>query len=113
MKNKELEFCPKCKKALVMREEDKITYATCICGYEKETKAELYTSEREKRKKVGQGIAIDTKNLEGFPHKCSKCGYGQSEVTDLGASYSDESNTYLFKCKKCGYSERQADGTGN
>jgi len=109
----DLQFCPVCKKALVAREEDGITYATCICGYKKETKSDLVFSEQEKRKEIGRGIAVDKKNLKGFPHVCSKCGYGQAEVTDLGASYSDESNTYLFKCKKCGYSERQADGTGN
>ena len=34
-------------------------------------------------------------------------------VKDLGTSYSDESNVYLFKCTKCGHIDRQADGCSN
>lgn len=52
------------------------------------------------------GIVKGKNKLATYKHKCKKCGYGKSEVIDLGASYSDENNTYLLKCGKCGYSER-------
>ncbi|MDO8517494.1 MAG: hypothetical protein Q7S33_05210 [Nanoarchaeota archaeon] len=108
-----LKFCPLCKKVLELETIYGEKFLVCSCGYKKETHSDLVFSEKETKVKLGKGVAVEKKNLKGFPHKCSKCGYGQSEVTDLGASYSDESDVYLFKCKKCGYTERQADGTGN
>jgi len=108
-----LKFCPLCNKVLKIKEENEEKFLVCSCGYKKETNSNLVFSEEEKKVKLGRGVAVEKKSLNGFPHKCSKCGYNQADVTDLGASYSDESNKYLFKCKKCGYSERQSDGTGN
>ncbi len=48
---------------------------------------------------------------KGFPNTCKKCGYGYADVIDLGASWTDEANVYLFKCKKCGYVTRDAYGS--
>lgn len=85
----------------------------CECGFSKKVDYKIIASERYNSKSnVGGGI-LKVENKEGFPHKCKKCGYEECEIEDLGASYSDESNIYLFKCKKCGYVERQAEGSSN
>ena len=73
----------------------------------------LNFTEKTKKTQKGDGIFEQEENKEGFPHTCKKCGHSESEVHDLGAQYSDESNIYLFKCMKCGFVERQADGSGN
>ena len=63
---------------------------------------------------IKEGILNETKtSSSGFPHTCKKCGYAQADVTELGASYSDEADKFLFTCKKCGFTERQHDGSGN
>ena len=59
----------------------------------------------EKRKR-GKGIAENTNVFATYKHKCSKCGYENAEVTDLGQFYSDEDYIYLIKCGKCGHTER-------
>ena len=83
----------------------------CVCGYEQEIK--INVGEHGKKDNIAKGIYQEKENEEGFPHVCPKCGHTQSDVHDLGAPYSDESNVYLFKCKKCKHVERQADGSGN
>ena len=72
----------------------------------------LKFSEKIKHEEVGEGIAKEL-STSGFPHTCKKCGCQQAEVTELGASYSDETDKFLFTCKKCGFTEKQHDGTGN
>jgi len=70
-------------------------------------------SEEIKHEPVGEGILKEDSSGKGFPHTCKKCGYQQAEVVELGASYSDEADKFLFTCKKCGFTEKQHDGTGN
>jgi len=77
-------------------------------------KKRIFSVEKiEKPEKRGKGILEEKQSKKGFPHKCSKCGCEQSDVVDLGASYSDEANIYLFKCKRCGNTDRDSYGTGN
>lgn len=112
---KKIEFCPDCGKILSIRERewDFQMVGTCRCGFSKEVERGFLPSEKIINLERGKGIAENKEETEGFPHICNKCGYGESEVFDLGASYSDESNIYLFKCKKCGYVSREAEGSGN
>jgi len=108
-------FCDNCGKILEIKniEEEKII-GICSCGFIKEFDFHITSIQKQQEKPVfGKGIISDANIGQGFPHKCQKCGYNESEVYDLGASYGDEASIYLFKCKKCGFVERQADGSGN
>lgn len=106
-----MEFCLNCGKPLRLEK----SIAKCNCGFVKKSK-EISTSEKiQKPIKKGQGI-LNEKNQQqkkGFPHKCKKCNHDFAEIIDLGASYSDESNIYLFKCNKCNFVEREGYGSGN
>ncbi|MEK6891413.1 MAG: hypothetical protein AABX03_04740 [Nanoarchaeota archaeon] len=109
-------FCDECGSILeVKTTKEGKKFGICNCGFAKEVHSDIISSEIEpKRKEVGEGVIVEETEIPpGFPHTCKKCGYKEAEVYDLGASYSDEANKYLFKCLKCGYTERQADGTGN
>ena len=106
-----MEFCKKCGKPLKI---DK-GLIKCSCGFNRISDSKISSTEKIKKpEKKGKGI-FDKRELEekGFSHTCKTCGYKYSDVVDLGAPYSDESNVYLFKCKKCGYVERDAYGSGN
>jgi len=107
-------FCPDCKRILSIKTEKGKKHSACFCGFKTDIISEISVSESLKQpEKKGQGIASEEKNLKGFPHDCSKCGYGEAEVTDLGAFYGDESNIVLFKCKKCNHTDRVTDGASN
>ena len=62
--------------------------------------------EKIKHKDRGEGIVKDKDVFADYKHKCKKCGYGNAEVFDLGAQYSDENELIMLKCGKCGYTER-------
>jgi len=107
-------ICGECNKLIALEEKDGQLWELCNCGRNKFIEKKIIISEKSKKnEKKGEGIAEEDKNSEGFPHICSKCGYDQADITDLGAPYGDESNIYILKCKKCGHSERQTDGTSN
>lgn len=112
---KKIEFCPDCGRILSVRERewDFKMIGFCRCGFVKEVERGFLPSKKIINLERGEGILEKDEGIQGFPHNCSKCGYGEAEVFDLGASYSDESNVYLFKCKKCGHVAREAEGTGN
>lgn len=108
-------FCENCGTILLVKtSKEKKKFGICEnCGFIKQIRSSIISHEKEiKKSKVGEGIAKESKT-QGFPHKCKKCGYKECDIYDLGASYSDEANVYLYQCKKCGHVERQADGTGN
>lgn len=85
---------------------------SCTCGFSKD--ANIIVAEHIKEKeKIGEGVLDGLKKPVKFPHTCPKCNHDGSEVVDLGARYSDESNIYLFICDKCGHVDRQADGSSN
>ena len=106
-----MEFCKKCGKPLKI---DKGTIK-CSCGFSKISNSKISSTEKIKKpEKKGKGVFNKEKFVEkGFPHSCKECGHEYSDVVDLGASYSDESNIYLFKCKKCKHVERDAYGSSN
>lgn len=110
---KKLEFCPDCGNILLIRIDEFRIIGSCRCGFFKEIEKGFLPSEKQVYSEKGKGVFEKEMGAEGFPHKCGKCGYEEAEVYDLGASYSDESNIYLFKCKKCGYVGREAEGSGN
>jgi len=110
---KKLEFCPDCGRALTIKFNEFRMIGSCRCGFFKEVERGFLPSEKQVYSEKGEGVLEKENEMEGFPHICGKCGHGEAEVYDLGASYSDESNIYLFKCKKCGYVGREADGSGN
>ncbi len=104
-----MEFCNHCGKPLKIK--GKI--AICNCGFIKEI-SPVYPSEKiNKPQERGKGVFEKKDKDKGFPHTCKKCGHEFADVVDLGASYSDEANVYLFKCKKCENVERDAYGTSN
>jgi len=106
-------FCESCGKIVELKDFRDAKLGVCICGVVKIFHDEIVTSEKVHNKaEVGEGVTVEIPT-QGFPNICKKCGYGECDVYDLGASYSDESDVYLYKCKKCGYVERQADGSGN
>jgi len=106
-------FCDECGKIMDIVKIKNKQFLICSCSFVKELKSDIKTSEKiPKKSEIGKGVAVEIKT-HGFPHKCKKCGFGECDVYDLGAKYSDESNVYLYQCKKCGYVERQADGSGN
>lgn len=111
---KHIPFCEKCSKLLqVKKGKDSSSIGVCECGFTKILPHLQSTEKIKKKEKVGEGIEEDSSSSSGFPHTCKKCGYGECEIYDLGAAYSDESNILLYQCKKCNFVERQADGTGN
>ena len=112
-----MHFCDDCGKIMVVKKNGSLATASCDCGRAKLLVSGVISrSKTEKKPEVSREVA-DEKNSapsEGvFPHVCSKCGHGEGYLKDLGASFSDESNVYLFKCSKCGYTDRQADGCSN
>lgn len=112
---KKIEFCPDCGRVLSLRERewDFLMIGSCRCGFFKEMERGSLPSEKMISSEKGQGVLEKENETEGFPHTCIKCGCEEADVSDLGASYSDESNIYLFRCRKCGYVGRDADGSGN
>jgi len=108
-----IQFCERCGKMLKISEKNNRKMGNCSCGFEKEINSETNFAEKTKKIEKGEGVFENKEEKEGFPHRCKKCGHEQSDIHDLGAPYSDETNIYLFRCKKCGHVERQADGTGN
>lgn len=107
-------YCSICNKLVAFEEKNGVLYEICECGKKCFVEKKVLVSEKQPNKiKLGAGVVEEDKSLNGFPHVCSKCGYGQADITDLGAPYGDESNIYILKCKKCGHSERQTDGTSN
>jgi DNA-directed RNA polymerase subunit M/transcription elongation factor TFIIS len=112
---KKMEFCPDCGRVLSVREResDYRMIGFCRCGFSKEIERGFLPSEKTIFLEKGEGVLEKENDMQGFPHKCSKCGGEEADVFDLGASYSDESNIYLFKCRKCGYVSREAEGSGN
>lgn len=108
-------FCPSCGKILAIKnKEDGKKIGLCPCGFTRYLDDGIITTDKNKEdNEIGQGVLIEVKENQGFPHKCKKCGCNESEVSDLGASYGDESSVYLFRCLKCGYVERDAYGSSN
>jgi len=109
---RKLEFCPDCGRTLSIDTREFRMIGYCRCGFFKEMERGFMPSEKTVISEKGEGV-LEKDETGGFPHKCDKCGCEEAEVFDLGASYSDESNIYLFKCKKCGYVSREAEGSGN
>ncbi len=106
-------FCPKCGSILNVHPSKGKEYGVCRCGYASEVREGFSFGQKViHTATLGAGV-LKEETEEGFPHDCKRCGYGECELVDLGCSYADESNIYLYKCKKCGHVERQADGTGN
>ncbi|HLD98544.1 MAG TPA: hypothetical protein VI815_04415, partial [Candidatus Nanoarchaeia archaeon] len=103
-------FCEECGKILdIKHTREGRKFGICKCGFVKEVHSDIITTEKtknneefEKQNYENTEIIEQVKEI-GFPHKCKKCGYEECEVYDLGASYSDEANVYLFKCLKCGH----------
>lgn len=83
--------CQKCNKLIKLEEKNGQLFEVCDCGKNKFIEKRIIVREKEKKKsKIGEGIAIEEKSLDGFPHICSKCGYDQADITDLGAPHGDE-----------------------
>ena len=96
-----LEFCPDCGKVLTIRTNEFRMIGSCHCGFFKEVERGFLPPEKIISSEKGQGVFENKEEKGGFPHLCAKCGNYEAEVYDLGASYSDESNIYLFKCRSC------------
>jgi DNA-directed RNA polymerase subunit M/transcription elongation factor TFIIS len=107
-------FCNHCGRILeIVKSKKGDVFGICECGSVKILKKDIKSSEEiVQKEKLGKGILKES-SAKGFPHKCSKCGHDGAEVYDLGASYGDESNTWLFKCTKCGHVDREGYGTGS
>ena len=58
--------------------------------------------EQGRKIEVGDGLNI----LAVHDHTCKRCGYGQAELIEMLASYSDEDNIYRMKCGQCGFVEQ-------
>jgi len=110
---KKMEFCPDCGRVLTINSREFRMIGSCRCGFFKEVERGFLPPEKMIYSEKGQGVLENKEEEGGFPHVCEKCGNGGADVFDLGASYSDESNIYLFKCKKCGHVGRDAEGSGN
>ena len=91
-------FCDDCGSILeVLTARNGRKFGVCNCGFIKEVDSDLIIDEIEKPSEMrGDGVLFENIG-DGFPHKCKKCSYGECEVIDLGASYGDEANVYLFK----------------
>lgn len=104
-----MRFCINCGRPAEFNENKE----KCSCGFTKITDYKIISIEKIKKKEEkGKGTFIPEKFEEkGFPHICKKCRYEYADVVDLGSSWADESNIYLFKCKKCSYVTRDAYGS--
>jgi len=72
----------------------------------------IIEKEKIKHRDVGEGVVKEQDVFATYKHKCKKCGYGEAEMMDLGAQYSDEDELVMIKCGKCGYTERVEKKTG-
>lgn len=107
-------FCEICGKLLKIICSGETSIGICVsCNYTRRLHSEFTVTEKSQKKEpVGTGVEIK-KETPDFPHLCKKCGYKWCDISQVSASYSDESDICLYKCKKCSFTERQADGTGN
>ena len=101
-------FCKTCGNLLALEKNPYGKWMRCTQGHpqpELVQKTPILTSSNPH---VGKEIQVaDGKNiLAVHDHLCKKCGYGQAELLEMSASYSDEDNTYRMKCGECGFVEQ-------
>lgn len=101
-----LDFCPMCKKILVLGEWKGRKVGKCSCGFIRTSGINLEGEDKEELDKRGSGI-IENNNREGFSFLCSKCGHDKAEVRELGEILGNEKSVTLFTCLKCGDVERK------
>ena len=105
-----LEFCPRCENILIPEKlGEKEFWAKCAhCDFSEKLMPNSQLVEKEKILHEHQiGRILNSENeFATYKHKCQKCGYGKSQVIDVGTFYSDEDNLILLKCGKCGWAER-------
>lgn len=100
-------FCSTCGTMLQPKTTPYGRWMACPEGHpqpELVQKTETLTSPGKDIRKLG--VEEEGNPLAVYDHPCQKCGYPKAELTEIGASYSDEDNTYLMKCGKCGWVER-------
>lgn len=107
-----IKFCDICGGILKpLKVETGETVGICKCGY-MDMGFSLEYSQENKIEVIGEGVSKPFMGV-AYPHKCKKCGHEESDAEIVLASYSDESDVYLYRCRKCKFTERQADGTSN
>src|SRR4030042_5073806 len=101
-----LNFCPVCKSLLSVRKERDKVIGYCSCGFKRDSGVEISSSETNKNKVDEAGVIKENIN-EGFLHKCSKCGWGHAELSELGEILNSEASVCLYTCKKCRHEDRE------
>ncbi|MCK4650389.1 hypothetical protein KAT36_04110 [Candidatus Pacearchaeota archaeon] len=103
-----IEFCPTCKKMLIITTKGNKQFLTCNkckTKTERDTKEPILITEKITNTKTGIGVA-EKKDFSGHDFKCKKCGNDKCKLIDLGMMIGDEDWVYLLQCTKCDYAER-------
>ena len=104
-----MEFCPKCGKMLVPKEENGEVYLVCpVCGFRKKAEEDSYVT-TEKKKEEHEGVAVNAEkpNLPVTSARCPKCGNDKAYFWTEQTRAADEPQTRFYKCTKCGYVWRE------
>lgn len=105
-----MEFCPKCKKMLTVKEdEENEDILVCpACGYEKKGEEEKHSTTEVQEKKLG--IAVIENPKEGLPETdkmCPECGNGKAYWELRQMRSADEAPSRFYTCTKCGHTWRE------
>ena len=101
-----LEFCPLCKKILVIEPWKGRQIGKCSCGFMRTAGISIEKEEKFMENQIGLGISENNK-IEGFNFSCKKCGFDKADIKDFGEILGNEKSVTLFTCLKCGNVERK------
>jgi DNA-directed RNA polymerase subunit M/transcription elongation factor TFIIS len=105
-----MDFCPVCKRLLILKEERGAMIGSCSCGFKRTCGINISSEENNDLKSslIGEGVVSEfNDSRDGFFRICSKCGFDKASAFQIT---SNESEVTIFKCLKCNYSVRQSQG---
>ena len=105
-----MEFCPKCKLALVVKEENGKRMLVCRkCGHTTDKYKPLQISEKIEKNPLDSVVVVE-KNEEALPKTratCPECGNKEAVWWVQQTRSADEAPTLFFRCTKCKHSWRE------
>ncbi len=101
-----MDFCPMCRKILVLGEWKNKRVAKCSCGFIRTAGIDISGEEKMNNSEIKIGLASEEVS-GGYEFLCKKCGYNRAEAKELGEILGNEKSVTLFTCLKCGNVERE------
>ena len=106
-----MQFCPKCRQALIPTKKEKIVVLACPkCG-EETRRSDPMVQKFGKPKESVVVIGKEDRNIQTLPTmkvNCQKCGHGEAFYWMVQTRGGDEASTQFFRCVKCGVTWRES-----